>query len=116
MKKTKRKIDDTQIEEVWERRKTKRSYFKPCKISEINDFSLLNVNIQRTQLHKTIKKIGRNFSRISPENRNVNSQKRATHDIELSSDDSIFSISEEVHLYYQGQYTPMGSRWQRQRC
>ena len=117
LKKTKKKIDDTQIEEVWERSKTKRSYFKPCKISKTKYFSILKCkHTKNPQPHKTIKKIGRNFSTISSDNRNVNSQKKATHDFELSSDDSILSISEEVHLHYQGQFTPVGSRWQRQKC
>ena len=31
--KTKRKINDSQVEEIWERRKSKRSYFKSCQTS-----------------------------------------------------------------------------------
>ena len=55
--KTKRKINDSQVEDIWERRKSKRSYFKSCQTSNTAGFRILKCRREKnSKYHKNIKK------------------------------------------------------------
>ena len=53
--KTKRIINDSQVEEIWERRKNKRSYFKSCQTSNTAGFRILKCRREKNpKYHKNI--------------------------------------------------------------
>ena len=119
--KTKRIINDSQVEEIWERRKSKCSYFKSCQTSNTAGFRILKCRREKNpKYHKDIKKGGgkivtNTMEEISSKSKSVYSRRKQTHKSELSNDDNILDIL-EVKFYYQGQFSPVNTLWQRQKC
>ena len=97
-------IDDSQIEEIWERRK------KSVDILNHIKYRKQEVRFHRNVVEKNspnlIKRIPNTWRLFHQTLKNSN---------ELSSDDSIFEIS-DIKLHSQGQFCLVDSRWQRQKC
>ena len=101
--------DNTQIEEIWERRKRKRSYFKQCQLSKTK-FSEINTKQKKLTKPEQKKKIrrGRKFTNTKISEIILN---------DMQSDDSISDlVVHDVILYDHGQFSPVTSDWQRQKC
>ena len=111
LKRTKLKIesDNTQIEEIWERRKRKRSYFKQCQLSK-TEFSEINTKQKKLTKPEQKKEIrrGRKFTNTKISEIILN---------DMQSDDSISDlVVHDVIFYDHGQFSPVTSDWQRQKC
>ena len=105
LKRTKLKMesDNTQIEEIWERRKRKPSYFK-TKFSEINT---KQKKLTKPEQKKKIRR-GRKFKNTKISEIILN---------DMQSDDSISDlVVHDVIFYDHGQFSPVTSDWQRQKC
>lgn len=114
LKRTKinREKDNTQFEEIWERRKRKRSYFKQCQLSKtkFNEISTKQKNLTFKPKRKKKIRRGKPIKKVQISEINSN---------DVQSDDSIFDLvknSSDVIFHDQGQFSPVTSDWQRQKC
>ena len=119
--KTKKMKSDDLIEEIWERRKKKRSYFEPRKgiFGDLTDFKRKNIS-NKSKLNSKSKI--NNFSQYleKPQNAPIQLAKPTIKDVGNSllikeSEDSL-SFDDGITFHFHGKFNPVNSCWQREKC